>query len=152
MKDPKFLAIQGRRWTFKRPLKIVESNGDETWGYCTNPIKKRKTIAVSQECDDWRELNTLVHEVIHAGAYDQLKETYVATTANNVSHSLWDSGYRRQQQHSRRDNGKKQLIEHVHGQLIASAFHVLDEAFVESMAGDLGVILWRFGYRKVSNA
>lgn len=82
----KTLKVRGKKWA----LRFVPNLGDSA-GQCdyTGMVIR---IALGQKPQD--ELDTLVHEIIHA-AYPDLEESAVAQGAEGVAEALWRLGYRR---------------------------------------------------------
>lgn len=54
----------------------------------------RRTILIGSHCRGLRELETLIHEMIHAADPDA-KEKVVHEIAKDMARSLWKLGYRK---------------------------------------------------------
>ena len=82
----KTLKVRGKKWG----LRFVPNLGDSA-GQCdyTGMVIR---IALGQKPQD--ELDTLVHELLHA-AYPDLVESAIAEGSLGVSEALWRLGYRR---------------------------------------------------------
>ena len=65
-------------------------------GECDSPdtIDKEIVIALQHNKDPKEELNTLLHEALHACAFD-LSEDAVEEISSSISSFLWKLGYRR---------------------------------------------------------
>lgn len=89
MKPIRSVTIRGKRW------RIVDSNGKKMpeLGYCTHPDLDRE-IAIPIDGDTESELDTLIHEVLHACQWD-LSEEAIEETACSIAHVLWRLGWRR---------------------------------------------------------
>lgn len=70
-------------------------DGKKYWGKCDPPCAKDKTIQVLASLKNEDELDTVIHEVLHASAWDVLGESFVNDTASDLARLLWRLGYRR---------------------------------------------------------
>ena len=88
MKPVKCVTIRGKRW------RVVDSNirPMEELGYCTHPDLDRE-IAVPVDGDTESELDTIIHECLHACQWD-LSEEAIDETACSVARVLWRLGWR----------------------------------------------------------
>lgn len=79
--------IRGTFWTV---LKTKVQKG--WWGYC---CRETKRVRVSREAHGLRELDTLIHECLHAALWD-LDETAIKEIATDVANIVWRyrGGYR----------------------------------------------------------
>jgi hypothetical protein len=81
-------TFRGRRY------RVCESSHVSGYGATADPMSKGKTIHVRRGQDGEDELDTLIHEGLHACYWD-LEESAVGTAANDISRLLWKKGYRR---------------------------------------------------------
>ena len=63
-------------------------------GECDDPSTKGRAIRISQNLSEKDELETLIHEMLHACAWF-LTEEFVTRTARDISKVLWKLGYRK---------------------------------------------------------
>lgn len=83
------IKIAGKRWRFLRePLR-----GD--LGTCDPPETPNKAIVVKRSLKGETELDTILHELLHAAAWELLSETWVETTATELARILHKIGYRK---------------------------------------------------------
>lgn len=83
------VKIMGRMWEFCR-LSQLRKN----YGWCDDPKTKGKRIAVWSRLTGLTELDTTIHECIHAGLPD-IKEDTVSEFATDLARVLWRLGYRK---------------------------------------------------------
>jgi len=81
--------IMGKIWWFRRlpQLKTL-------YGWCDKPETKNKQIAVWSRLCGLKELDTIIHECLHAG-FNDLKEDSVDEFASDLARILWRLGYRK---------------------------------------------------------
>ena len=89
MKTVKSLTVRGRRW---RVVDSEKHKGPEL-GYCTHP-EFGKELAIPLDGDTESELDTIIHECIHACHWDMAEEA-VDETAASIAHVLWRLGWRK---------------------------------------------------------
>ena len=65
---------------------------DNPDGFCTSPFIKNKRIVIKDGMPEDRELETLIHEMLHA-AFDHLDEVYVHDFAHDLMIALKRFGY-----------------------------------------------------------
>ncbi len=87
--------VLGKRWNLVRKSLGYSSDGHHIDGKCDPPDKANKCIYIGTHVKDADELETVVHEVLHAAAWHVLDETFVETTAKDLSRLLWKLGYRK---------------------------------------------------------
>jgi hypothetical protein len=81
------LKIRGKVWEFVRvPMK-------ETDGLCDAPTVPGKKIKVDSRLHGERELEVIIHEVLHAAHWD-LSEEAVDEAARDLARALWRIGYK----------------------------------------------------------
>ena len=91
VKGSKRVTILGKRWT----LKLVPKNGRrDHYGRCDHPEDAAKEIVVEANHEDRRVLETVLHECLHAGAWN-LDEEVVTQWASDVSTILAKLGWKR---------------------------------------------------------
>lgn len=78
-------TIMGRRWRIVFAEELAARYGN--LGDCDGPRTVRKSIYVDADQDDWELLDTLVHEMLHAG-FPDTKEESVAQFARDVRRVL----------------------------------------------------------------
>jgi hypothetical protein len=83
------ITIRGRRWR----LKYKRLPRDE-FGRCDAPDTPEKCIFIRKGIKGRQELDTLIHEMLHAALWD-LDETAVNDTARDIAVALWRIGYRK---------------------------------------------------------
>lgn len=67
--------------------------GRGTRGDCDCPPGRHPTIRVSRSISDRLQLDTWIHELLHA-CRPELDEAAVSDTASNIAKVLWKLGYR----------------------------------------------------------
>lgn len=80
-------------WELVRPQPVVFA--DTPYGECDDPKTPGKQIRVRADLTDKLELDTLIHEMLHASAWEVLSEEFVTQTAHDVARVLWRLGYRK---------------------------------------------------------
>jgi len=83
------VMIRGKRF---RVVDVATWEGAEL-GYCTNPDLD-KEIAIPIDGDTEAELDTIIHELLHACHWDMSEEA-VEETATCVARALWRLGWRK---------------------------------------------------------
>jgi hypothetical protein len=84
------VTIRGRKWNLKR---VRVANGTD--GDCDQPDVPKREIRVSPSLRGERELEVMIHEMLHASYWD-LSEEAVDTAAEDIARALWKLGYRKQ--------------------------------------------------------
>ena len=77
-------------WTF------VREKVDNMLGYCDSPKEKNKKIVVDSRLKDKKELEIILHEMMHAAQWD-LDEEVVAHVSEDFARVLWKLGYRKEE-------------------------------------------------------
>ena len=80
------VTIRGKRWN----LEFVRLR--KNWGECDPPDKPRKAIRIRSSLKGGDRLNTIIHEVLHAGHWE-LKEDVVDKLASDIERILTKLGY-----------------------------------------------------------
>jgi hypothetical protein len=85
--------IRGVLFTIYRQA-IVLVDGVESDASCDPPDRTRRTIRIREGLSPERELDVLIHEMLHA-AYWDLCEEAIEATATDIAHALFELGYRK---------------------------------------------------------
>ncbi len=85
------IKIKGKVWRFLR----ARFDTTKQWGSCDRPHVKNKTIRVAAKLHGQSELDTIIHECLHAG-FDSLDEEHVDEFATDLARILWRLGYRKE--------------------------------------------------------
>lgn len=86
------LTFAGKRW--KLEFTALPISYDNPLGMTQDPTTKGRRIFIKAGQAPKRELDTLVHEAIHALGW-WLDEEYVAKWATDITNMLWKLGFRR---------------------------------------------------------
>lgn len=79
-------------WRFKF---VPRSTLPTAWGDCDSPSRRGPTlIRLVRGMGDRRRLEVLIHEMLHALAWDVFDEEFVRSSARQMSRVLWAFGYR----------------------------------------------------------
>lgn len=84
-------TFRGKRYAISFPRKLRGA-----FGQCDAPADPGKAIVVRRGQSPLDELDTTIHEALHACHWD-MSEDAVAQTATDVARFLWRLGYRRVQ-------------------------------------------------------
>jgi len=87
------IKLLGKRWRIERPRSITR-DGEPQHGECDPPTTPGKAIRIVSYVKDRVELETYLHEMLHAATWD-MSEEWVEETAHDLSVALWRLGYRR---------------------------------------------------------
>lgn len=85
------VLIRGQRFTVHRRAKVLVG-GVEVDASCDPPDRTRRTICICDGLTPERELDVLIHEMLHA-AYWDLDEAAIAETATDIAKALIALGY-----------------------------------------------------------
>lgn len=83
------VTILGKRWLLKRVVTLGDADGS-----CDPPDQKNKAIKILNSLRGKDELETYIHESLHAAGW-HLSEEYVEQYANDLANLLWRLGYRK---------------------------------------------------------
>lgn len=83
------ITIRGRRYRL-----IYARLPHDADGICDAPDTEGKRIRIRRSLRGRRELDTLIHEMLHAAMWD-LDESAVHDTAHDIAAVLWRLGYRK---------------------------------------------------------
>jgi len=84
-----FVTIRGKRWN----LRFVPNLGTDN-GRCDSPDTPNKTIRIQQGLGSFDELETIIHEMLHAGQWD-MSEEHTAGLAHDLASAMWRLGWRK---------------------------------------------------------
>jgi hypothetical protein len=89
------ISIRGRKFRLVRYKAMPEPWADCN-GFCCPPRADRKaaTIGIFNALGGSKELEVLIHEMLHAGHWD-LAEEAVDETARDIAAALWKIGFRK---------------------------------------------------------
>lgn len=105
MLKPLTFLLNGKRWQFLR-TRITEKmpDGSRIYGRCSPPDARPKKVEVDDRIKGELELDTVIHELLHASAWDVLDEGFVDGTASGIARVLWRIGYRKVDLHSTQES------------------------------------------------
>lgn len=86
-------TILGKRWEFCRKKKVVVE-GEAVDGSCDGPSVKGKKIIIDDSLSGQRELEVLIHEMIHASGW-HIDHSYINQFSSDVARILTKLGYKR---------------------------------------------------------
>ena len=81
------VKVNGRYWN----LRFIDM---DALGDCDPPEAKQKRIHIATDLDPKTELETTIHELMHAAAWPASEE-YIETVSNDIANVLWRLGYRK---------------------------------------------------------
>ena len=90
------VRLVGKRWR----LQFVPRLADD--GRCDPPDRPHKTISIARRLRGERQLDVLLHELLHACNW-QLDEEHITQTATDIARVLWRLGYRKGESARRSD-------------------------------------------------
>jgi hypothetical protein len=82
---------EGKRYKIQKTGKISSN----LWAYCTDPKFTNRLIKIHKILENYEELETLIHEMLHACFWD-LDEEVITEVGKDLSNALWKIGYRKQ--------------------------------------------------------
>lgn len=85
------VRIRGRLWDFAIDSRGVSPDAN---GYCEAPHRKRKRIRVRPGLSDAKTMEAVIHECLHAGAWE-LDEEFVEEWSADVARVLSRLGFTR---------------------------------------------------------
>lgn len=88
-RNDKQIKLLGKRYSLKRPVYLKKN-----WGDCDAPTAPRKAIRVIRGLQGKKELDTLIHEMLHACDWEK-SEKWVSNTATDIARVLYSLGYRK---------------------------------------------------------
>lgn len=81
------LKVRGKVWSFER-ARLKDADG-----LCDSPDTPGKRIRVDSRLHGERELEVIIHEIMHAAHWD-LAEEAVDEASRDIARALWRLGYR----------------------------------------------------------
>jgi len=84
------ITLLGKRWR----LAFCSNLKDD--GDCDAPETPNKTIRIKQGLDPKDELETLIHEMLHATDWHKDEKDWIEPVARDIARVLWRLGYRKQ--------------------------------------------------------
>lgn len=85
------VTILGKRWKFRW---VTRSEMPKAWGTCDAPDQPGKEIRIRKGQSEIDELDTVIHEVLHASDWHKSEE-WVAEVAEDLARILIKLGWRR---------------------------------------------------------
>lgn len=85
------MSFHGKIWEYVRHKFRTKK---KTYGICDHPSTQVRRIKVDKGLKGRIELDTNIHEMLHACCWN-LSEECVNTTASDIAKALWDLGYRK---------------------------------------------------------
>jgi hypothetical protein len=85
------VSLRGKRYKIQKTGKISSN----LWAYCTDPKFTNRLIKIHKILENYEELETLIHEMLHACFWD-LDEEVISEVGRDLSKALWKMGYRKQ--------------------------------------------------------
>ena len=83
------IKLLGKVWTLiRKPLVAAD-------GYCDHPLTPSKRIVVDSRLKGERELEVLLHEMMHAVDWHKDEDSFIEPVAADIARALWRCGYRR---------------------------------------------------------
>tara|TARA_B100000686_G_C16608217_1_gene872371 strand:+ start:383 stop:748 length:366 start_codon:yes stop_codon:yes gene_type:complete len=82
-------TFAGRRYSV-----ILDARLKSSHGLCTDPARPSPTIKIAANLGQADFLEAVIHEALHASAYDLLSEHWVTTSANDIARLLLKLGFR----------------------------------------------------------
>lgn len=86
------VKLAGKQYeiVFRRSIDACESRGQ-----CDSPKLKNPKVYIQEGQTELDELDTLIHEMIHACSHEWLAEDWVNKTATDVARALYKLGWRK---------------------------------------------------------
>lgn len=90
------VTLLGKRWRLIfGPLgRHRTDDGGRVDGWCDDPSRPRKSILIDSRLSGQRELDVLLHEMMHACDWAK-DEEFITRQATDIAKVLWKLGYRR---------------------------------------------------------
>lgn len=70
-------------------------DGHVILGECSSPDDKPRIVTVDSRVTGEEELDVILHELLHAAAWEVLGEDFVNSTATGIARLLYRLGYRK---------------------------------------------------------
>lgn len=136
------IRIRHKYWN----LRYVTNFKD--YGECEGPDIPNKTIRIRAGLSPQRELQTLVHELLHAGLWDVSEET-VDFASEDIAGKLSQMGWELHKDLRNRRASRSacsQLAFDLRS-LLRSRIWSIDGAVLDLLASDMAVVFYRLGWR-----
>ena len=75
-------------------IRFANIEGDSA-GLCDPPEVKKPEIVIHDDLDEYEELETLIHEALHALQFLLFSEKWVRRAAKQLATLLWRQGWRK---------------------------------------------------------
>ena len=85
------ITILGKRWRIEW---FRWKRGGKAVGWCDPPTAKNKAIRIAENQSEFEQLDTLIHEMMHAADWHK-KEEWISQVGTDIARALWRLGYRR---------------------------------------------------------
>lgn len=85
------VIVRGKKWAMRWVNRLADGN----LGDCSPPDEPGRVIRIARGQSPESELDTIIHEILHAAHWD-LNEEAVEETAEDIARVLWKLGYRKQ--------------------------------------------------------
>jgi hypothetical protein len=90
--EPRKIRLLGRVYT----LVFTCLKKHACLGFCDDPALKRRKIWIETSLRNRRELQILIHEMLHAVDWHKDEDSFIHPVSRDIAKVLWDLGYRRQ--------------------------------------------------------
>lgn len=70
-------------------------------GLCSSPLLPNKTITIRKSLTGERELEILIHEMLHAVDWHKDEDDFISPAAADIARVLWKLGYRKIKEHDK---------------------------------------------------
>jgi hypothetical protein len=84
------VKLLGKFWNL-----VYGDPGRDADGKCSPPDLPNKTITIRKSLTKERELEILIHEMLHAVDWHKDEEHFIQPAAEDIARVLWKLGYRR---------------------------------------------------------
>ena len=91
-----FVNVAGKRWGL-RFVAMPDKKDKKCKGYCESPDKKNKEIVIKKDLPPKEELDTTLHELLHAADWSK-DEEWVDQVGTDIAKILWRLGWRKPEQ------------------------------------------------------
>lgn len=91
MPESKSIRLNGEQWN----LTFADLEDHPNDGYCDDPKTKRRRIWVHEGLKNRRELEVLIHEMLHAVDWHKDEDSFIKPVARDIAKVLWSLGFRR---------------------------------------------------------
>lgn len=97
-----------RKFTFHGVEYRYLRSRTKDYGYCHPPDqhKKKRIIGISNQVKGKKELETNIHEFLHACGWSVMSEEWVLQSAKDITQALWELGYRKDETKAREEGSE----------------------------------------------